>query len=330
LAACLTGYLPEQGLIQCLISVVMCWTIGGQATSIPIENQMHDIIGFSIGHLTKITPDKTFDADINYPVYIDEPLIILYLRCLFEKWLWTSRKMWLTNSLSSAHNKSLISYIFKDLVLMVLMEKFGDKFTALSNVFKFPQASTLESRKVWLVSLHWDADGVMWSCPILWRAGSSDQIGFKAETPADILEFLKDPYEKTALFLDANCGPDVISIFQDEKTNKPINASCQMKVQDLKIEMWLKALDSVMHHPPAWSLRIFVLFWHGQPWVSTSPPLPERMTPPFLHIVASPDDDQAEHLAAELKPTAILKWAVVKDYIGSVADIITTKQKSVY
>jgi hypothetical protein len=57
---------------------------------------------------------------------------------------------------------------------------------------------------------------------------------------------------------------------------------------------------------------------------------PSARLPPFLCIVASPDDDQAEHLAAELKPTAILKWAVVKDYIGSVADIITTKQKSVY
>jgi len=56
----------------------------------------------------------------------------------------------------------------------------------------------------------------------------------------------------------------------------------------------------------------------------------ERKTPSFLRIVASPDDDQAERLAAELKPTAILNWAVVKDYIGSVADIFTTKQKSVY
>ena len=58
--------------------------------------------------------------------------------------------------------------------------------------------------------------------------------------------------------------------------------------------------------------------------------LPERQTPSFLRIAASPDDDQAERLAAALKPTAILNWAVVKDYIGSVADIFTTKQKSVY
>jgi len=243
LAACLTGYLPEQELIQCLISVVMRWTIRGRATS--IENLMHDIIGFGIGHLARITADETFDANINYPVYIDEPLIILYLRCLFEKWPWTSRKMWLSHMLSSAPNKSSIGYIFEDLVLMVLMEKFGGKFTALSDVFKFPQASTLESRKVRLVSLRRDADGVMRCCPVSWRAGSSDRIGFTAEAPADVLEFLKDPRGKNALFPDANCGPDVIATFQDEETNELINASCQMKVQDLKIETWLKALESV-------------------------------------------------------------------------------------
>jgi len=56
------------------------------------------------------------------------------------------------------------------------------------------------------------------------------------------------------------------------------------------------------------------------------PSLPERKTPSFLRIVASPDDDEAEHLAAELNLTAISKWAVVRDYIGSAADIITTKQ----
>ena len=60
------------------------------------------------------------------------------------------------------------------------------------------------------------------------------------------------------------------------------------------------------------------------------PPLPKRKTPSFLRIVASPDDDSDRRLAAELKPTAILKWAVVKDYIGSATDIITAKQKSVY
>jgi len=225
----------------------MRWTIGGQATSIPIENQMHEIIELGVGHLAIIRPDEEFDAHINYPVCIDEPLIILYLRCLFETLPWASRKTWLTNSLYSARNKSLTTgYIFEDLVLMLLMQKFGDKFTALSDVFKFPQASTLKSRKVRLVSLQWDVDGMMRCSPVSWRTGSSDQIGFKAETPADVLEFLKDPCGKTALFSNANCGPDVIAIFQDEETNELISASFQMKASlDLKIEAWLKALDFV-------------------------------------------------------------------------------------
>lgn len=68
----------------------------------------------------------------------------------------------------------------------------------------------------------------------------------------------------------------------------------------------------------------------GATTAQQEPSLPERKTPSFLRIVSSPDDDQAKLLVAELRPTAILKWAVVKDYIGSPADIITTKQKSVY
>ena len=259
LVACLTGYFPEQGLIQCLISIVIRWTICGQATSIPIENQMHDIIGFGIGQLTKITPDNTFNANINYPVYIggpfnanvnypvyiDEPLIILYLRCLFENWLWTSRKARLTNLLSSVIEPGHILNS-EELVLMVLMEKFGDRFTALNDVFEFPQASTLGFRRVRLVSLRRDADGMMRCCPVSWSKGSSDRIGFKAVTPADVLEFLKDPRGITALFPDANCGPDMICAFKDEETDELTSVSWQMKIPlYVKIETWLKALDSV-------------------------------------------------------------------------------------
>ena len=58
-------------------------------------------------------------------------------------------------------------------------------------------------------------------------------------------------------------------------------------------------------------------------------PLPKRETPTFLRIVASPDDDRVNRLAAELMPTATLKWDMVKDYIGSVADAITAKPTSV-
>jgi len=207
---------------------------------------MHDIIGFGVGHLAKITPDETFNADSNHPVYIDEPLIILYLRCLFERWQWTSRTTWVTNLLSSALEKSAIGYIFEELVLMVLVEKFGEKFTALNDVFEFPNSSTVGSRKVRLVSLRRDTHGVMRYSPVSWKAGSSDRIGFKAVTPADVLKFFRDPCGKTALFPDVNCGPDVMIIVQEEETNELIGVSCQMKTSPkLKLETWKKALDSL-------------------------------------------------------------------------------------
>ena len=224
----------------------MRWTICSQPTSIPIEHRMHDIIGFGVGHLAKVMPDETFDADTNHPVYIDEPLIILYLRCLFETWQWTSRKTWVGNLISSALERSEIGYIFEELVMMVLVDKFGNKFTALNDVFEFPQASTVGSRKVRLVSLRRDADGVMQCSPVSWTAGSSDRIGFKAGTPADVLAFFQDPCGQTALFPDVNCGPDLMIFFQEEETNELIGVSCQMKVSPtLGVTKWIEALDSV-------------------------------------------------------------------------------------
>ena len=223
----------------------MRWAICGQPTSIPIEHQMHDIIGLGIGHLAKVPPED-FNAEGNHQVYIDEPLIILYLRCLFEKWHWTSRKVWISNLLSSALERLGIGYIFEEVVLMVLVEKFGNTFIALNEVFDFPQASTVGSRKVRLVSLRRDADGVMRCSPVSWTAGSSDQIGFNAVNPADVLAFFKDPYGKAALFPDVNCGPDLMNFFQEEKTGELIGASWQAKGSPtLKTEMWIQALNSV-------------------------------------------------------------------------------------
>ena len=221
----------------------MRWTIGSQATSIPIENQMHAIIAFGIGHLAKISPNEKFDADANYPVYIDEPLAILYLRSLFEKRRWSSRKTWIANSLSGARNRSSLGCMFEEVVLMVLLDNFGNKFTALGDVFEFPKTSTLRSRKVRLVSLQRDADGMVQCCPVSWTRGSSDRIGFKAENPADVLGFLEDPRGKIALFPDTHCGPDLMCTFQDEKTKELLCAAFQMKIhRQLKVETWLNLL----------------------------------------------------------------------------------------
>jgi hypothetical protein len=223
----------------------MRWTIGSQATSIPIENQMHAVIAFGIGRLVESRPKEVTDSNdnLNYPVYIDEPLAILYLRSLFGK---RSSKEWITDSLSTVRNRSSLGYIFEEIVLMILLDKFGDKLTALGDIFQFPKASTMISRKVKLVSLRRGADDVVQSLPVSWTRGSSDRIGFKAENPSDVLEFFADPRGKTALFPDTHCGPDLMCFFQDEKTKELICAALQMKVHcQLKPEMWLKALESV-------------------------------------------------------------------------------------
>jgi hypothetical protein len=59
-------------------------------------------------------------------------------------------------------------------------------------------------------------------------------------------------------------------------------------------------------------------------------PSPERETPPFLRIVATPDTNQANRLEAELIPVAILKYEVVEEFLGSMAHTITTKPASVF
>ena len=251
-------YLPDSELIRCLINIVMRWTIGSQATSIPIENKMHAVIAFGIGHLAQISPYEEFDAEANYPVYIDEPLAILYLRSLFETRRWSSMKTWITNSLSDARNRSSLGFMFEEVVLLVLLDNFGNKSTALGDVFEFPKASTLRSRKVRLVSLRRDVDGMVQCRPVSWTRGSSDRIGSKAENPGDVLKFLEDPRGKIALFPDTHCGPDLMCTFQDEKTKELLCAAFHMKIhRQLKTETWLKALESVT---PAFFCMVMVHF----------------------------------------------------------------------
>ena len=55
----------------------MRWAICGQPTSIPIEHQIHDIIGLGIGHLAKVPPED-FNAEGNHQVYIVDRQAIDY------------------------------------------------------------------------------------------------------------------------------------------------------------------------------------------------------------------------------------------------------------
>ncbi len=53
---------------------------------------------------------------------------------------------------------------------------------------------------------------------------------------------------------------------------------------------------------------------------------PTRQTPRFLGIIATPDDEQKKRQAGERKgdstEVAVLRWDVVKNYLGSTADLI--------
>jgi hypothetical protein len=58
--------------------------------------------------------------------------------------------------------------------------------------------------------------------------------------------------------------------------------------------------------------------------------LPKRETPRYLRIIASPDDEQDIRLRAEFQgDVGTLRWDVVKECVGSMADIAKSHMVSV-
>lgn len=203
---------------------------------------MHHLISLGIAHLRGLAK---FDPNANYPVYIDEPLVVLSLSSLFEKQTWTKRKTWITNSLAIARNPSSLGFIFEELALLIFMEKFGGKYTALGDVFHLADSSLL-SKKVTLVSLRRTTDGVMECCQAAWNAGSSDRFGYKANSPGDVIAFLEDPKGIPILFPDTHMGPDFIGFFKEKETGELILFAGQGKVTpSLDVATWIKAINSV-------------------------------------------------------------------------------------
>jgi hypothetical protein len=225
----------------------MRWVIRSEPMHISIEGHMHDMISLGVGHLKAVVRDQTFDPEINYPVYIAEPLTILTLSSLFEKRGLTERKTWMVRSAATARDKSSLGSIYEEMIMFVLMDKFGGKFTRLDEVFHFGESMSLGSREVTLVSLARSTGDEMASCEASWSAGGSDRFGFKAHSPDDVLAFLKDPKGKAFLLPDNHMGPDVICFFQDKETQELILVVLQAKsTPTLDSGTWLKALNSVM------------------------------------------------------------------------------------
>src|SRR6266545_2979249 len=66
-------------VLKYTFQAVMRWRIGSLTTPIRINADLHRTIAAGIGHLKKVGPDQTFDTATIYPVYLCEPLVVLYL-----------------------------------------------------------------------------------------------------------------------------------------------------------------------------------------------------------------------------------------------------------
>jgi hypothetical protein len=222
----------------------MRWVLGSQPTA--VGGHMHDMIALGVGHLI-VDILNEFNPNMNYPIYIDEPLVVLVLSSLFEQQPWSTRRNWIVRPFHTSRNALSSGFIFEEVMLLVLMEHFGGKFTALGDIFHFSPSSPLALRKVTLVALRQTAKGIHQCCPVSWNTGSSNCFGFKVKSPANIVEFLNDLKGKPFLFLNNHMGPDLTYFLQDKQTKELILVVLQAKLhQDLDAGMWQKALTSVV------------------------------------------------------------------------------------
>ena len=223
----------------------MQWRIGSQTTSFPVKGNVHELIALGIGHLQEVESSRTLDPTKNYPVYLCEPLVVLYLSSVFDKYPHTKTGEWIAEAFRTARDPQSGGIIFEEAVLLVLLEKLGGKSCALSDVFHSNQP--WGSRKVTLVSLKRTADDSMQCCPVSWTSGGSDRLGFKAGSPKDVLEFLNNPDGKCFLFPDTHMGPDLMCFLQDEETKELILVAVQAKFifPSLTVSDWLSALETV-------------------------------------------------------------------------------------
>lgn len=237
----LTVYLTGMQLINCLTDALMRWTLGSELTSISIENNMQEMIALGVGFLTKMP--STLKDDVNFPVYISEPSVVLSLRSIFETQGWTTRKEQMTRSFRNAPNPSTLGYVLEMALPLVLMETFGGKFSPLEEAFDCGSKS-LGLRRVTLVSLKRVASGELQTCPVSWNEGSSDRLGLKAKTPAHVLEFFDNPDGKIFLFPDNHMRPDLSWFFQDEETQELILCFDQSKLT-LNSKAWKNAIEAL-------------------------------------------------------------------------------------
>lgn len=93
------GLSERMPLINCLTDALLRWTIGSELTAIPIENHMHDLIALGVGFLAEM-PSRFLEDNVNAPVSISEPLVVLSLRSIFEMQRWTMMQWQMTNAVT--------------------------------------------------------------------------------------------------------------------------------------------------------------------------------------------------------------------------------------
>ena len=121
----------EAQLLQCLLHAFMQWRIGSRTTSFPVNDNVHELIALGIGHLQEVEPSRTLYPKKNYPVYLCEPLIVLYLSSVFDKYPHTKKEAWIADAFRTARDSQSSGIIFEEAVLPVLLEKFAEANLAL-------------------------------------------------------------------------------------------------------------------------------------------------------------------------------------------------------
>src|SRR5258705_614527 len=99
----------------------MRWIIGSQSTPIRIDGDMHQTITTGIGHLHKAEPVQSVrQADPVYPVYLCEPLVVLFLSSIYAKHLETTIPNWVADAARTSRGPSSLGLILKEALLVVL------------------------------------------------------------------------------------------------------------------------------------------------------------------------------------------------------------------
>jgi len=234
-----------ENLIKYLFQLLQRWRMARQLTTLPVEHHLHETVALGVGFLDKMDLIHKLDPGINLPVYLSEPLVVLHLSTAFETYQRTRKQEWIADSFRTARSSSALGEIFEEATTMVLLEMFGGEPRALSDAFHCDQP--WGSRKVSLVALTRTADDGVQCSPVSWTSGGSDRLGYKATSPADVLEFFNNPNGKAFLFPDSHMGPDVICFLRDEVSEELILVGLQAKSgASIDAQTWMSALDSVM------------------------------------------------------------------------------------